>query len=153
MRKDRITIHLSKGNCLVKCFLVLLALLHVCRVSLAKAKASLSASSYHQSWFQCCSWQRHSDCFHRGKPQSAQSHRLPARLGSWHVTYILCKNAHSPQDTTRGWRQRLLWCHEWATANEARDTYRKAPAEKFEWNCGGVKDAKTICPGGICICV
>lgn len=59
------------------------------------------------------------------------------------VTYILCKNAHSPQHTTRGWRQRLIWCHELAA--EAGDTYGKAPAEKFEWNdCGGVKNAKTI---------
>lgn len=65
------------------------------------------------------------------------------------VTYILCKNAHSPQHTTRGWRQRLIWCHELAG-----DTYGKAPAGKFEWKeCGSVKNAKTICPGGICICV
>lgn len=39
---------------LMKPIHVLPALVHVCRVSRAEAKASLSACSYHQSWFQSC---------------------------------------------------------------------------------------------------
>lgn len=139
MRKDKIPLYLSKGKRLVKRILVLLALVHVCWVSSAKAKASLSASSYHQSWFQSCSWQRHGDCHHRGEPRSAQVACTPCILTD--VTYTLCKNAHSPPHTTRGWRQRLIWCHEWAA--EAGDTYGKAPVEKLEWKeCGSVKNAK-----------